>query len=53
MKLYIGLAIESIGALGCLIFPTMFLMTFNKWILTAVIMSFIMLFGGFMITIIG
>ena len=50
-KLYIGLIIEGIGALGCLIFPTMFLMTFNKRILMGAILSLIMLVTGFMITI--
>ncbi len=49
-KLMIGLIIESIGALGCIMFPMLFMMKFNKLILIGMVLSFIMLFVGLLIT---
>ena len=49
-KLIIGLIIESIGALGCILLPIIAIMKFNKWILLGVILSFVMLVVGLFIT---
>ncbi len=50
-KLMIGLIIEGIGALGAFLCPMLLIMTWNKYFLIAGVISFVMLIGGFLITL--
>lgn len=48
----LGFILEGVGALGCFMFPMITIMTWNKYFLMAGIVSFIILFGGFFLTLV-